>query len=78
MASCLSPSPCIHATRADTAAFMEKNIVRAINLGWVVRPMAATALGPIPETMKVSIISAMDIKKNSNRAGQAIASDFFQ
>ena len=40
--------------------------------------MAATALGPIPDTIKVSIISAMDIKKNSNRAGQAIESDFFQ
>ena len=77
-ASSLLPSPCLLATRAETAALIEKNMVRAINFGWVVRPTAATALGPIPDTMKVSIISAIEIKKNSKRAGQATPIDFFQ
>lgn len=64
-------SPWRLATRADTAALIEKNIDKAINFGWVVRPTAATALGPMDETMKVSMMPAIDIKKNSKTAGQA-------
>ena len=40
--------------------------------------MAAIAEGPMPDTMKVSMIPAIDIKKNSRTAGQATESDFLK
>lgn len=57
--------------RAERAALIAIKIERAINFGWVVRPIAATAEGPMADTIKVSIISAMDTKKNSSTAGHA-------
>ena len=60
------------AAKALTAILLDKNKAKAINLGWVVRPTAATAYVPSVLTIIVSIIPAKATKKLSSTAGQAI------
>lgn len=74
----LSSSPLLLATRADTETEIAIKNDRAINFGWVVSPMAATAFDPIDETIKVSIRPAKAIKKDSKTEGQAICKALFQ
>ncbi len=74
----LLSSPFLLATNAETEIAIAIKKERAINFGWVVRPIAATADGPIDETIKVSIKPAKEIKKDSKTDGQAICIALFQ
>ena len=74
----LSSSPFLLATRAETETAIAIKKERAINFGWVVSPIAATADEPIDETMKVSIKPAKEIKNDSKTDGQAICKALFQ
>ena len=73
MAFLRSPSPCRLATRAETALEIAKKDVIANIFGWVVSPIAAIASGPRDEIIKVSMIPARAIKKDSKTAGHAMA-----
>ena len=48
-----------------------KKSVRPMNFGWLVSPTAATAEGPISDTIIVSIMPARVTKKLSAMAGHA-------
>ncbi|KWZ95068.1 hypothetical protein HMPREF3224_01183 [Anaerococcus hydrogenalis] len=74
----LSSSPFLLATSAETETAIAIKIERAINFGWVVSPIAATADEPIDETMKVSIKPAKEIKNDSKTDGQAICRALFR
>ena len=72
LASSLLSSPFLLATSAERETFMAKNIERPMNLGCVVRPIAATALLPSPLTMYESTSPTKATKNDSTTAGQAI------
>ena len=60
------------ATRALMATFRARKKQRLINLGWVVRPTAATEELPRLLTIRESTRPAKETKKLSTTAGQAI------
>ena len=72
LAPCLSFWPLLLATSAERAVLTAKKTDKVMNFGWTVRPTAATAAGPIEDTIMVSIIPAREMKKDSSTAGQAI------
>lgn len=72
LAESLLCSPFLRATSADTATLVAKNRESPRNLGWVVRPTAATAFEPRELTMKESTRPTNATKKDSRIAGHAM------